>query len=222
MSSQRLCAGLGGKPCSRRMSSLERDPHTLCPTCRGQSCDRTRTCNVCCTWDINQWQRYDSRKAYKKKSGGSTPVFPPVADPLSWVGGLEISSWVLTPGENCLFYLALVPSCWSKKISQPFFFCFIFLRFFPIFFSWAFTLVDDHGIVNGLWKWFLLDFDAITPWQTPRGADSGLSRVGPRGSGFKSPVFAGNGGRQAPGLMVGGVFTPTDQCSPTLREAAPP
>ena len=61
-----------------------------------------------------------------------------------------------------------------------------------------------------------------TPWQTPRGADFGLSRVGPRGSGSKSPVFVGNGGRQASGLTVGGVFTSTDQCVPTLREAAPP
>ena len=67
-----------------------------------------------------------------------------------------------------------------------------------------------------------LYIDALTPWQTPRGADFGLSRVGPRGSGSKSPVFVGNGGRQASGLTVGGVFTSTDQCVPTLREAAPP
>ena len=45
---------------------------------------------------------------------------------------------------------------------------------------------------------------------------------GSRGSGSKSPVFVGNGGRQASGLTVGGVFTSTDQCVPTLREAAPP
>ena len=67
-----------------------------------------------------------------------------------------------------------------------------------------------------------LYIDALTPWQTPRGADFGLSRVGPRGSGSKSPVFVGNGGRQASGLTVGGVFTSTDRCVPTLREAAPP
>ena len=67
-----------------------------------------------------------------------------------------------------------------------------------------------------------LYIDALTPWQTPRGADFGLSRVGSRGSGSKSPVFVGNGGRQASGLTVGGVFTSTDQCVPTLREAAPP
>ena len=47
-----------------------------------------------------------------------------------------------------------------------------------------------------------LYIDALTPWQTPRGADFGLSRVGPRGSGSKSPVFVGNGG--APGLGADG------------------
>ena len=53
-----------------------------------------------------------------------------------------------------------------------------------------------------------LNIDALTPWQTPRGAHFGLSRVGPRRSGSKSPVFVGNGGRQASGLTVGGVLPP--------------
>ena len=44
-----------------------------------------------------------------------------------------------------------------------------------------------------------LYIDALTPWQTPRGADFGLSRVGPRGSGSKSPVFVGNGGARPRG-----------------------
>ena len=52
------------------------------------------------------------------------------------------------------------------------------------------------------------NIDALTPWQTPWGADFGLSRVRPRGSGSKSPVFVGNGGRQALGLTVGGVLPP--------------
>ena len=66
-----------------------------------------------------------------------------------------------------------------------------------------------------------LNLDAFTPWQTPRGADSGLSRVGLPRSGFKPPVIAGNRGRQAWELTVGGVFTLTDQYLPTLRKAAP-
>ena len=49
-----------------------------------------------------------------------------------------------------------------------------------------------------------LNIDALTP----RDADFGLSRVGPRGSGSKLPVFVGNGGRQASGLTVGGVLPP--------------
>ena len=81
--------------------------------------------------------------------------------------------------------------------------------------------VDDLASL-GLRLRIFFKFDAFTPWQTPRGADFGLLRVGSRGSGYKLPVFVGNGERQAPGLTVGGVFTPTDQCVPTLREAAPP
>ena len=53
-----------------------------------------------------------------------------------------------------------------------------------------------------------LNIDVFTPWQTPRGADFSLPRVGPRGSGSKSPVLVGNVGRQASGLMVGGVLPP--------------
>ena len=82
--------------------------------------------------------------------------------------------------------------------------------------------VNDQGFVYRFWIWLFSVHRCLTPWQTPRGADCGLSRVEPRGSGSKSPVFVGNGGRQASGLTVGGVFTSTDQCAPTLREAAPP
>ena len=82
--------------------------------------------------------------------------------------------------------------------------------------------VNDHGFVYRFWIWLFSIHRCLTPWQTPRGADFGLSRVGPRGSGSKSPVFVGNGGHQASGLTVGGVFTSTDQCAPTLREAPSP
>ena len=53
-----------------------------------------------------------------------------------------------------------------------------------------------------------LNIHALTPWQTPRGANFCLSRVGPGGSGSKSPVFVGNVGRQASWLTVGGVLPP--------------
>ena len=71
---QRLCAAwLGGKACSRRMSPLERDPHLLCPSCRGQYCSRDVTCDTCRTWTDAQWIAFDARRAYKRR-GGSTPV----------------------------------------------------------------------------------------------------------------------------------------------------
>ena len=67
-----------------------------------------------------------------------------------------------------------------------------------------------------------LYIDASPPGR-PLGVQTSVCQEsGPRGSGSKSPVFVGNGGCQASGLTVGGVFTSTDQCAPTLREAAPP
>ena len=70
---QRLCAGLGGKPCFRRLSPLERDPHPTCPSCRGKVCTRQDPCPVCFSWPDLQWRLYESRRLYKRK-GGSTPV----------------------------------------------------------------------------------------------------------------------------------------------------
>ena len=70
---QRVCAGVGGRGCGRRMSSMHKDPHLQCPTCRGKYCDRNDTCAVCTTWDEVQWTLFESRRTYKKK-GQFVPV----------------------------------------------------------------------------------------------------------------------------------------------------
>ena len=64
---QRVCAGVGGKPCSKRMSSLQKDPHLQYPTCRGKSCSRQDTCATYASWNEVQWTLYESRRIYKKK-----------------------------------------------------------------------------------------------------------------------------------------------------------
>ena len=74
---QRVCFGVGGRGCSKRMASLERDPHPLCPSCRGHVCTRASPCGVCISWSDQQWAYYESRRAYRRKpkpSGGSIPV----------------------------------------------------------------------------------------------------------------------------------------------------
>ncbi|XP_068238351.1 neurofilament heavy polypeptide-like [Palaemon carinicauda] len=40
----RTCPGLPKRSCGTFMSSLETDPHALCPLCRGQRCDKENVC----------------------------------------------------------------------------------------------------------------------------------------------------------------------------------
>ncbi|XP_068228027.1 uncharacterized protein [Palaemon carinicauda] len=42
----RTCPGLPKRSCGTFMSSLETDPHTLCPLCRGQRCDKGNVCSL--------------------------------------------------------------------------------------------------------------------------------------------------------------------------------
>ncbi|XP_068238358.1 serine/arginine repetitive matrix protein 1-like [Palaemon carinicauda] len=42
----RTCPGVPKRPCGTFMSSLETDPHALCPLCRGQRCDRENVCSL--------------------------------------------------------------------------------------------------------------------------------------------------------------------------------
>ena len=37
--------------CSRRMSSFDSDPHSLCFYCRGRECNHTERCSECQSWD---------------------------------------------------------------------------------------------------------------------------------------------------------------------------
>ena len=74
---QRICMGVGGRGCNKRMASVERDPHPLCPSCRGNVCSRSTPCAVCVGWSEHQWALFESRRAYRRKvkpTGGSIPV----------------------------------------------------------------------------------------------------------------------------------------------------
>ena len=62
MPAQRKCSGKDGKNCNKFMSNLEIDSHVLCIACRGQTCTRERTCEVCVNWTSIQWAKYLSRK----------------------------------------------------------------------------------------------------------------------------------------------------------------
>ncbi|XP_068238290.1 uncharacterized protein [Palaemon carinicauda] len=42
----RTCPGVPKRSCGTFMSSLETDPHALCPLCRGQRCDKENVCSL--------------------------------------------------------------------------------------------------------------------------------------------------------------------------------
>ena len=112
----RMCSGVGGRTCGRRMSSLDRDPHPTCPTCRGKQCFREDPCSVCFNWPEDQWARYSSRKKYQRKAkpggsipsfgGGSFVMFPPA-------GSGAVASAAIPQDQQG----ALVPVCLALRVA---------------------------------------------------------------------------------------------------------
>ncbi|XP_068221849.1 uncharacterized protein [Palaemon carinicauda] len=49
------------------MSAEDTDPHTLCPQCRGQRCERENTCSECREWSAFQWEKFGRRRKKKSK-----------------------------------------------------------------------------------------------------------------------------------------------------------
>lgn len=60
VTSQRRCLGREGKPCSQFMADEAKDQHLLCPKCRGQTCRRDATCELCAVWTPDQWLAFES------------------------------------------------------------------------------------------------------------------------------------------------------------------
>ena len=77
LSTMRRCPGVGENSCGSFMASVTRDPHPTCTRCRGQTCTRQLTCEVCAAWSEEQWTDFEKIKKKKKKpksvAGGSTP-----------------------------------------------------------------------------------------------------------------------------------------------------
>ena len=65
----RLCQGLPGRKCNKWMSSLEKDPHPTCVSCRGKTspCIRLSPCDVCVKWTPEQWVLYEGKRSYHRK-----------------------------------------------------------------------------------------------------------------------------------------------------------
>ncbi|XP_068220218.1 uncharacterized protein [Palaemon carinicauda] len=63
----RTCPGLECWPCGTFRSALDTDPHTLCPACRGQRCDRGNKCSKCCEWSASQRERFGRRQEKLKR-----------------------------------------------------------------------------------------------------------------------------------------------------------
>ena len=49
------------------MSPIHKDPHPLCAKCRGRSCSRDSTCDVCGAWSEEQWLGFGKIKRKKTK-----------------------------------------------------------------------------------------------------------------------------------------------------------
>ena len=67
----RVCAADG---CKNRMSSYEKDPHNLCPSCTGWLCNLDRRCVICADWSAARMKQYVQlqegkarKKVYKDK-----------------------------------------------------------------------------------------------------------------------------------------------------------
>ena len=78
----RVCPGTNksGKKCSTFMSGVDRDPHSRCYRCWGQSCHRLLTCKECVHWSNEQWREYEKiRKRPKKPQSASGTVSPPIS-----------------------------------------------------------------------------------------------------------------------------------------------
>ena len=67
---QRTCPGKG-KKCGRFLSNRDVDSHLWCSKCRGQDCEPGKTCPECRDWTDSQWNRYLSRRSFKKRKASS-------------------------------------------------------------------------------------------------------------------------------------------------------
>ncbi|XP_068210448.1 uncharacterized protein [Palaemon carinicauda] len=63
----RTSPGLPNRPCGTFMSSLETDPHALCPLCRGQRCDKENVCSEGRDLSASQWEKFGRRRKKKPK-----------------------------------------------------------------------------------------------------------------------------------------------------------
>ena len=61
----RFCAAEG---CSFRMSSLDKDPHLLCPGHTGWQCAMNQRCNVCAEWPDEMMKAYCVLQEHKAKN----------------------------------------------------------------------------------------------------------------------------------------------------------
>ena len=55
--------------CSTRMSSLTKDPHSLCIGCRGRKCDWYKRCNECQGWSRSVFKSYLADRRLKERQG---------------------------------------------------------------------------------------------------------------------------------------------------------
>ena len=39
-------------------SNESKDPHLTCSACKGNSCDKSLSCNTCSVWDESQWVKF--------------------------------------------------------------------------------------------------------------------------------------------------------------------
>ena len=76
MSDQRRCPGTNGTKCNKFMSSVDRDSHKLCTSCRGRDCSPNNVCDICVDWDDVKWKFYLSRKKHKSPASVSSNFMP--------------------------------------------------------------------------------------------------------------------------------------------------
>ena len=77
----RICPGVGDRKCGAFLSSLDRDPHPTCTSCRGKVCTMEMTCDICADWSVAQWEQFVKKCAYKdhkkpSRPSGSVPPAP--------------------------------------------------------------------------------------------------------------------------------------------------
>ena len=97
----RICPGVGGRKFGAFLSSLDRDPHPTCASCRGKICTCDMTCDFCVGWSSAQWELFAKKRSYKERKrslpSGSVPPAPG-ASPRA-----RTSSEVPQPGTSSSF-----------------------------------------------------------------------------------------------------------------------